>query len=450
MQVSFVVEEKGGSNVVVKVTVSKEETKKAYKERLLDIQKNASLNGFRKGKVPTSIIESKFKESILAECSTSIMDESFKEVYDKLEDGKKPAHFSRPSITEASKPSLDEDITYEVSYDVVPVIKYGDFKEVKITEDDVKVSDSDMNKEIELLLQDFTTIEIKDDAADKNDIVLVNYTVQDETGAEIDKKENEHINIAKNYDYYKIGSDLIGHKKGDEFKFKKSYKKDDIESLAGKKLSFDVKVIEVKREVVPELTDEFVKTMDEAYQSVEDLKKKTKENLDKMALDMKKERTLQKAMDNLIETFVGDIPESMIEHSKDNHIEEVKSRFGGDKGFKQFLASKKESEEDYKKEITEDIIKSIKSSLILGDIVKNNKFEISEEEMKDHLKNYAKYYRMDVEKLFESLKNMNGLPKIEEEVKTKKALDLIYDNIKKEKGKTYSLEEYAKLDVKND
>ena len=447
MQVSFIIEEKSGSNVVVKITVSKDETKKAYKERLLEIQKNAHLNGFRKGKVPISILESKFKDGILSECVTSLMDESFKEIYDKIENDKKVAPFSRPSIIETNKPSLDEDIVFEVAYDIIPKVKYKDYKGIIVTQGDVLVSEADIDREIEMLLKEFTTIEIKDSEADKNDIVLVSYIVKNENGDEIDKEENEHISIAKNYDHYKIGNELIGHKKGDEFSFKKNYGENDIESLANRELSFDLKVIEVKREVVPELTDEFVKTIDEVYNSVEDIRNKTKENLYNTVKEVQKERTLLKIMDELIETFEGDIPDAMIEYNKNNHIEEMKNKFDGDKGFKEFLNLKNQTEDDYRKEIAEDIIKSIKSSLILEDIVKNNEFKISEEEVKEHLENYAKYYRMNSDKIYETLKNMGGLSKVEEEIKMKKALDLIYNSVKIEKEKVYSIDEYLKSNL---
>ena len=346
MQVNFIVEEKSGSSVVLKVTISKDETKRAYKEKILEIQKGANLNGFRKGKVPLSVLESKFKESILAECVTSLIDKAFKEIYDKIEDDKKPAHFSKPSLLEATPPSLDEDIVFEVAYDIIPKIKYKNYKDVNVIQDDVLVTEEDINKEIELLSQEFITIEVKDGDVDKNDIVLVSYVVKDENKKEIDKKENEHINIAKNYNYYKIGNELIGHKKGDEFSFEKSYKKDDIESLANKKFLFDVKIVEVKREVIPELTDEFVQTIDEGCNSVENLKNKTKENLSNVAKEMQKEKTLQKVMDDLIETFEGDIPDTMIEYSKNIHIEEIKNTYNGDNGFKHFLNSKKQTEDD--------------------------------------------------------------------------------------------------------
>ena len=86
MELKFETEKKENAEVLLTVTVGKEEVQKGYKKILADTQKNIVMNGFRKGKVPVSILEMKFKKGMLEQVAHNLVDEAYREVFPKLEE----------------------------------------------------------------------------------------------------------------------------------------------------------------------------------------------------------------------------------------------------------------------------------------------------------------------------------------------------------------------------
>ena len=444
MQFNFQTEEKDNSQVCLKITVDKEEVKKHYNELLLDAQKNITINGFRKGKVPFSILEMRFKEAILSETSNKLIDDSYKEVYEKLE--KKPLNFATPKLENFKLAELDKDFDFELIYDVFPNFKMGEYKGLEIEKDEVSVTDKDVTAELEKMVKEFATIETKEGKIEDGDIVSVDYTVL-ENGNEVFKKDGEYIHIGKDYDFYKIGKDLIGAKKDDEKEFKKKYGKKEIESLADKTFNFKVKIKDVKREVLPVLTDELAKQIDESCNTVTELKDKLKKNLEDYSTNFVKQKGLGKILKELTATFEGYIPESMINQQLEAFYNELLQRFYNDE--KRALAMlKKEglTKETYLEKMKDQAVEEIKKGLILNEIVKKEEIKVSEDDIKTHIESFAKHYKMKVEDLFEYSKKAGTLKVFENEVESKKALDFLYDNAKVKKGKKLTFEEMTKVE----
>ena len=98
MELKFETEKKENAEVLLTVTVGKEDVQKEYKKILAETQKNIVMNGFRKGKVPVSILEMRFKKELLKETAHNLVDEAYREVLPKLEE--KPLATSEPSRSE--------------------------------------------------------------------------------------------------------------------------------------------------------------------------------------------------------------------------------------------------------------------------------------------------------------------------------------------------------------
>jgi len=444
MQLNFETESKENSQVLLKVTIDKSEVKKSYQDFLIETQKDIQIPGFRKGKVPFSILETKFKDAIIAEVSTKLIDDSYKEVIEKVE--KKPLNFSTPKLEELKKMELNEDFTYQLTYDVYPEIKYGEYKGIEIEKDEVSVTDSDIKKEIDTMVKEFATIETKDGKIEDNDIVQVEYIVTKD-GVEVNKKDSEYIHIGKDYDLYKIGKDILGLKKDDTKEFKKKFPKGEIESLAEKTFEFKVKIKDVKKEIIPELTDDLAKQINENCSTVSELKEIIKKDMETFAVNTVKNKTIELIMNKLSETFAGDIPKSMIDEQLDVYWKEFIERFRGDeKKAISVLSRENKTKESYKESFRQKAIEELKKALIIQDIVKKENIKATEDDIKKHLESFAKYYKMKVDDLFDIYKKSNQLQIFENEVESKMAVDFIFDNVKSKKGKKLSLEELLKKD----
>ena len=444
MDLTFETQDKENSKVLLKIIVKKDEIKKEYDEKLLDAQKNAQIAGFRKGKVPVSVLETKYKEGFLADTANSIIEKAYKEILEKVE--KKPIAYSTPTLENFNLPELDKDYSFELIYDVFPEYSFDEYKNIEVEKIEVKVTDDDINKDLDRSMREFVTIEPKEGNINKDDIVTIDYMVFHEDKEQV-KKENEYIYVGKDYDQYKLGNDLIGMKKGDEKEFEKTYPDTEIEKLTGKTFKIKIKINEVKQEKKPELNDELAKQINEECDTVKDLKNKIKSDLEKFSETTIKQIAINKAITKLSATFKGDIPESMIEQQQNIFYNDFVGRFGGDeKKALSILKMENLTKDSYFEKIKEDAVNEIKRGLILQKIVKDENIKANDDDISKYIEPIAARYKMSNEDFLKMYKDAGRLGMIENEIEATKALDLIYDNIKFKKSKKVTLEELFQPD----
>ena len=426
MELKFETEKKENAEVLLTVTVGKEEVQKGYKKILADTQKNIVMNGFRKGKVPVSILEMKFKKGMLEQVAHNLVDEAYREVFPKLEE--KPLATSEPSLEELGDVELDKDFVFKITYETV-------------------VSDKDVEDEVGKYLAEFSTIETKEGALEEGDIACVEYKVF-EDDKEVESKDKEYVHIGKEYDKYKLSKDLIGVKNGEEKEITKTFDKDAMPSvIAGKTFTIKAKVSEIKYEKKPELTDDLAKQIDKNVASAEEFKNKLKENMTSYADDLTKQKMYQKIMDKILESFEGVIPASMLKAELKSYYDDVLQRVGGDE--KRALSMLKlegfQSKEAYLDSMKDKAEKSIKELLVMHNIVKKENFEVSEDDMKKFFDTFAKMYgTTDGTALYENYKKNNQLGMFEDSVKQTKARDFICDSAKVKSTKKVSIADLDK------
>ena len=445
MELKFETEKKENAEVLLTVTVGKEEVQKGYKKILADTQKNIVMNGFRKGKVPVSILEMKFKKGMLEQVAHNLVDEAYREVFSKLEE--KPLATSEPSLEELGDVELDKDFVFKITYETFPEVKFGEYKNVEIEKEEIVVSDKDIEDEVGKYLAEFSTIETKEGALEEGDIACVEYKVF-EDDKEVESKDKEYVHIGKEYDKYKLSKDLIGVKNGEEKEITKTFNKDVMPSvIAGKTFTIKAKVSEIKYEKKPELTDDLAKQIDKNVASAEEFKNKLKENMTSYADDLTKQKMYQKIMDKILESFEGVIPASMLKAELKSYYDDVLQRVGGDE--KRALSMLKlegfQSKEAYLDSMKDKAEKSIKELLVMHNIVKKENFEVSEDDMKKFFDTFAKMYgTTDGTALYENYKKNNQLGMFEDSVKQTKARDFICDSAKVKSTKKVSIADLDK------
>ena len=445
MELKFETEKKENAEVLLTVTVGKEEVQKGYKKILADTQKNIVMNGFRKGKVPVSILEMKFKKGMLEQVAQNLVNEAYREVFPKLEE--KPLATSEPSFEELGDVELDKDFVFKITYETFPEVKFGEYKNVEIEKEEIVVSDKDVEDEVGKYLAEFSTIETKEGALEEGDIACVEYKVF-EDDKEVESKDKEYVHIGKEYDKYKLSKDLIGVKNGEEKEITKTFDKDAMPSvIAGKTFTIKAKVSEIKYEKKPELTDDLAKQIDKNVASAEEFKNKLKENMTSYADDLTKQKMYQKIMDKILESFEGVIPASMLKAELKSYYDDVLQRVGGDE--KRALSMLKlegfQSKEAYLDSMKDKAEKSIKELLVMHNIVKKENFEVSEDDMKKFFDTFAKMYgTTDGTALYENYKKNNQLGMFEDSVKQTKARDFICDSAKVKSTKKVSIADLDK------
>ena len=445
MELKFETEKKEDAKVLLTITVAKDEIQKSYKKTLADTQKNIVMNGFRKGKVPVSILEMKFKKAMLEQVAHNLVDEAYRDVFSKLEE--KPLATSEPSLEDLGEVELDKDFVFKITYETFPEIKFGEYKNVEVEKEEIEVSDKDVADEVSKYLAEFSTIETKEGELVEGDIACVEYKVF-EDGKEVESKDKEYVHIGKEYDKYKLSKDLLGVKNGEEKEITKTFDKDALPSvIAGKTFTIKAKVSEIKYEKKPELTDDLAKQIDKNVATAEEFKNKLKENMTSYANDLTKQKMYQKIMDKVLESFEGVIPASMLNAELKSYFDDILQRVGGDE--KRALAMLKlegfDSKEAYLDSMKDKAERSIKELLVMHNIVKKENFEVSEDDMKKFFDTFAKMYgTTDGNALYETYKKSGQLGMFEDSVKQNKARDFICDSAKITKTNKVSIADLNK------
>ena len=247
------------------------------KEHVLSHFKDAKVDGFRPGHVPAKVLEQKFQKEIEGEILNHIISEEYQKAVVENE--------LRPIADPRLEKYENKEGTVEVVFviPVLPAITLGEYKGVEVEKETLDITDEKVNAEIERLKEGAAKLkEVEADAtAELNDVANIDFEgFIDGEAFEGGKAEGFDLTLGSHSFIDNFEDQIVGHKKGDEFDvtvmFPENY---GAENLAGKPAIFKVKVNSIKRKEEAELNDDLAKEL--GYDSLEDLKVKTRESLTK-------------------------------------------------------------------------------------------------------------------------------------------------------------------------
>ena len=201
--------------------------------------------------------------------------------------------------------------------------------------------------------------------------------------------------------------------------------------LAGKDATFKVKVHEIKKKELPELDDEFAKDVSE-FDTLEELKNSIKEKLQKENEQKAKYEKEDAVIKALTSEMKVEIPQGMIEVEVDNMVKDMEQRMSY-QGLKleQYLKMMNTTEAEFRKNYEPQAIEAIKSRLALEAVIKAEKIEATDEELKEKLEEMAKNYGKKAEELEQ---NENIKEYIKQGIENEKAIDFLVTNAKEKKS----------------
>lgn len=380
------------SQMALTLTVDAASIEEAYKAKINKYAKEIQMKGFRKGKAPISVIESKFGSAIREESTFDLMESSLKETIETLDEKDKPLQFSTPVLQneESLLPfKKDSDITFTVHYDVRPSFDLPQYTGLEVKYNTTEVADSDVDAEIEKLREQNAVVLTKDAKVANGDIVTCNYVELDSEGNEVPgtSRKDFTFTVGSSYNFYGFDEDIIGMAKGEEKKFEKTYAEDYANpDYKGKTITLIVNVTEVKERQLPEVDDEFAQDVKEEYKTVEDMKNGIKANLQKEVDEMVDNVKKEAIVNALNEATTLTIPASMIEFELESSWRDYVRQTGLTEDqilnyFKQSGMSKESFIEGWREPAT----KNLKNQLILEAIQKKENFEVDEKALEEEL-----------------------------------------------------------------
>ena len=409
----------------VSATRSGEELKHLKKHVLVHF-KDAKVDGFRKGHVPADVLEKKFKKEIEGEILNHIISEEYRKAVEEN-------NLSPIADIKLEKYENNEDnVEVVFTIPVLPEIPLGDYKSVKVEKEVLDVNDEKVNAEIEIMRSNARKLkEVADDEAAKDkDVANINFEgFVDGEAFNGGKAEGFDLTLGSKSFIDTFEDQIIGHKKGDEFDVNVTFPEEyHAENLKGKPAVFKIKLNSIKRKEEAELNEDLAKEL--GYDSVEDLKAKTKENLIKREETRIENEHKGKVVDAVVEGVNFEIPEAIVEREIQFQINRFAQQLQMQgMSLNQYFEMTGQNIEKMRESIKESAEKSVKRDLVLNEIAKAEKVEATEEEVNAELDRTALMYGMDREGLIGEVKKSGNYARFIDDIKyqivNRKTVDLL-------------------------
>ena len=398
----------------VEIEVSAEDFNNYYSQTLKKISADAEIPGFRKGKVPENMVESRVtKEGVLSEAAETAIRESWARF---LAESKEEA-ISQPQV-EIIKIAKDNPLIFTAEFEILPEIKLPKLDSAKVEKSSVEVTDQEVEDAIKWIQQSRAKYSEKISGAEDGDLVEFTFSCLD---IENDPEKKDRIVLGKGHYIEGLEDTLRGMKREEvrEFETQHPQEKKD------KKIKMSVKVDSVKKVEIPEVNDEWVKGLG-AFNTVEELKKDIKEGIKKDKEVAEIQRVREESIKKLIEKTEIEVPKTLIKREQDFMLNNIKERCLSELkiNFEEYLKQVKKTEEEITKELEEIAKEKVKGFLVLHQIVKDEKIEVTEEEISQKIEEMLNQYP-NKEEIKKTMDEVQVRLYIEDELKREKAFNLL-------------------------
>lgn len=384
-----------------------------------------TVDGFRKGKAPRKIIESKYGEDVF-----------FEDAINNMFSGEYPNAIKELELKPIDRPKAEfgemkkgEVLTVTLTVTVQPVFDVKNYKGVKIEKIDHKVTDEDIDKEMETLQKKNSRLIVVERAAENGDTVLIDYSgFVGEHQFDGGTAERQPLELGSNSFIPGFEEQLVGTTAGEQKDVKVTFPEEyHSEELAGKEAVFKCTVHEIKQFEMPELNDEFAKDVSE-FDTLDEVKADARVKLEKAAVSRNELETKNKVLEAIYEANDIDIPEVMIEETISDMMREFDQQLKSQgMDIEKYFGYIQKNPEDFKSEIRPDALKRTKTRLLVEAVADKENFEVTEDDINKELQEMADQYKMEVEKLKEMMGSDNFDP-LKQDIKMRKAVNFMFEN----------------------
>ncbi|MCC5882824.1 MAG: trigger factor [Halomonas sp.] len=358
------------------------EVDEAVEARLKDTAKNIRLNGFRKGRVPMTVVRQRYGRGVRDEVVGELMRERY--VRAITEQNLNPAGF--PSI----EPKVDEagkDLEFVASLEVYPEVELASIEGTEVERPAVEVSDTDLEEMVETLRKQNASWEEVDRAAEEGDQVKIDFQgfLGDEP-FEGGSAEGHDLVLGSGNFIPGFEDQLTGAKAGDEKEIKVTFPEDyQAEHLAGQEATFKVKVHAVKGQALPEIDDAFIKRFGVEDGDIEKFRAEVKKNMAREAKQAVDNRVKQQVLEALKKANDIPVPQSLVQQETDALKRQAAQQFGLGEDF---------DVSQLPNELFSEQAKSrVQVGLLLAEVIKSNELDATDDEIRAKVEELAEQYQ---------------------------------------------------------
>lgn len=403
------------------LTISDEgdKVKGIFDEVLLEISKVANIPGFRKGNVPKNIVKARYKNEIRDEVVRNYVNRYLNEILER--EGLKPVvqevFFGEVEL------EGDEKLKFKVSFEVAPEFELKPYEGIEVETIKAEVKEEDIEKAIQNIKERNAGYEPADKEVETTDQVKIKYFIESKSG---EKEEDEFETV--------IGSGTLRPEIEEQLKGKKARDKVVLEDAPlynqkGEEIGrarIEIEILEVRKKVLPEFNDEFVKSIN-LGENVEEAREKIRKQIEDQIKSLQNQDIQQKILDKLAAEYDFPVPNSILEKEFENLVNRYAQQLEsyGIKPNRDMINAARES-------LLKTATNNVRVMFILTKIAEKENIELTDEDINQQLQNLSKMYNTTPDELKRHLEERNMMEGIRSDIRRQKALDLIIEkaNIK--------------------
>ena len=383
------------TKVVLTIVVDRTELEAAEQVALKKMSRDVKVPGFRKGHVPLSVVAKNINPNALQE---ETLDNALSKAVAEAFVGEKIQAIERPEV-EVKKFIPGDTLEFTAQATILPAVKLPDYQKLKTKRAEVKVVDTDADDIISRMQENFAEKTKVDRAVKGGDEVVIDF---------IGKKDDVEFDGGKAEDYsLKIGSGqfipgfdegIVGHKAGDKFDLELKFPKDyHAKELAGQKVTFSVELKTVNESKLPELNDEFAAKCG-PFTSMDDLRK----DILREVKEQKSRDSEEKFKDELVGELADKIKVELPQILVDDQVRSIEQDMQQNLAYRgleldSYLSTQGFSDKDdwLAKEVRPAAERRVKAGLVLAELSKELKIDVSHEELSAQIETMRQYYGKD-------------------------------------------------------
>jgi len=413
----------------IRIEIEPAQIRSAYDRVSQQYSKAANVPGFRPGHAPTSVVRSRYKSEIRSEVLRELIPEAVNQGI--TEHSLNP--LGEPNVeldnTAAFERLGEEPLTIRVGLEVLPEVQLGEYKGLEVNRRKRPITDADVDRMIESLRENTAALQpVEDRASELGDTVTVNArgNFVDEPEEEEIKVDDVEVVLGGQGVQKEFTESLTGVRADESRTFQVEYPADfSSPGLAGKKVEYTTEVISVRKKELPELDDEWVKSLGGDLDSVETLKTKIREDLEARATTESDHLVRDEIMKKLLDAHKFEVPESLVDQQTRHRLETVANQM------MQRGIDPRNPEinwESARNEIKGQAEEDVRATMLLEKIAEVENIFVSEEEVEAEIDAIATASRQSKEQVRAALTKNGGERSIAHRLRNRKALDLLVDN----------------------
>lgn len=405
----------------IEITIEGKEWETILDKSFKKKNKDVKIDGFRKGNAPKDVYIKKFGiESLYMDA----VDMAVEPAYKKALENQNLIPVIEPSL---DVKTIDKDkVVFKFTIVTKPEIKLGDYTKLGVKKDEVKVTKKEIEEEIDSLRTRFAEIVVKKEGTvNEKDTAVINFKgYVDGKELEGGSGENYPLEIGSHTFIPGFEEALIGMKVNEEKTIDLKFPDNYVADLAGKDVKFEVKVLEIKERVLPEINEDLYKDLGfDDVKTKEELEAKIKSQLEESKKARIEEEYAEKCLDKAASNMKIDLNEEIIDDEVHRMIHQFENQLKNQGlNIEQYYQFTNTTHEDLHKQMEGEATKRIKYRFLLEAVIDAEKIEVTDKDAEAKADEMAKDYGMTKLEFIEAYGNIEY---IKYDMKMRKAIEII-------------------------